>query len=319
MALSCDLGRIANLLPMHLFVSPSLDVVSSGKAIGKLVRIGAHISDSFSLDESRHQGLGWLELSNGWPDGAPLFAHSRLFPSVSVRGSAAHLSSGYLMNFGFGNCLPAAVDALQLSAKDFAAWDMSVEYFLLLEANNVAMQNLSQLQKGLSDANELARIDSITDPLTRVLNRRGFSEALIRLRATFGEFRCRLFLIDVNSFKEINDQRGHAEGDRVLKKLSRFLAGLKLGGYSIVSRFGGDEFVVFCVCRENSISSDGMHDEIERRISELSCLDGAVPFSVCAGSSPECLVREFDVEFSLMMADVMLYDRKFSAGDRSTL
>ena len=52
-----------------------------------------------------------------------------------------------------------------------------------------------------------------------------------------------MFLIDIDQFKEINDQRGHEAGDVVLKKLATISMEGKRGT-DIVARLGGDEFVV---------------------------------------------------------------------------
>lgn len=82
------------------------------------------------------------------------------------------------------------------------------------------------------------------DPLTGVFNRRGAMmriETLVRVRQAHDHW---VFVIfDVNHFKEINDQRGHPEGDRVLKNVAQILSSDLREG-DICGRWGGDEFVV---------------------------------------------------------------------------
>lgn len=82
------------------------------------------------------------------------------------------------------------------------------------------------------------------DPLTNVMNRRKF-EASVALYAVESDVKgCSLLLFDIDHFKDINDSRGHQEGDAVLKKFAVILMeAFRKTDY--IGRFGGDEFVVF--------------------------------------------------------------------------
>ena len=75
------------------------------------------------------------------------------------------------------------------------------------------------------------------DPLTEVLNRRGF----LSVMADTGPGWC-VLVVDVDDFKSVNDVLGHAMGDAVLQSVAARLAG-RLGPGAHVARFGGDEFV----------------------------------------------------------------------------
>ena len=75
------------------------------------------------------------------------------------------------------------------------------------------------------------------DPLTEVLNRRGFLAAMSDAGPGW-----RLVVVDVDDFKSVNDLLGHATGDAVLQRVARQLGDL-LGPGGVVARFGGDEFV----------------------------------------------------------------------------
>jgi diguanylate cyclase (GGDEF)-like protein len=85
---------------------------------------------------------------------------------------------------------------------------------------------------------------SLIDPLTGVMNRRGFFESGQRLlaRAHFAKEPVALVLFDLDQFKYINDQFGHAIGDEVLGAFSR-LASAQLRPYDLFARIGGEEFV----------------------------------------------------------------------------
>jgi diguanylate cyclase (GGDEF)-like protein len=86
---------------------------------------------------------------------------------------------------------------------------------------------------------------STHDPLTEVLNRRGFGEAYARARARQrrGAGTLALMAIDLDHFKAVNDQHGHVEGDRVLVKVATVIKHT-LRENDSVARFGGEEFIV---------------------------------------------------------------------------
>ena len=75
------------------------------------------------------------------------------------------------------------------------------------------------------------------DPLTEVLNRRGFLSVMADVGPGW-----RLVVVDVDDFKSVNDVLGHAVGDAVLQSVAVRLSG-RLGPGAHVARFGGDEFV----------------------------------------------------------------------------
>jgi diguanylate cyclase (GGDEF)-like protein len=86
---------------------------------------------------------------------------------------------------------------------------------------------------------------STHDPLTEVLNRRGFGEAYTKARARQrrGAGTLALMAIDLDHFKAVNDKYGHVEGDRVLVKVAGVIC-RTLRENDSVARFGGEEFIV---------------------------------------------------------------------------
>lgn len=89
---------------------------------------------------------------------------------------------------------------------------------------------------------------SVTDALTGVLNRRGFLQAanlqLLHARH-LGRMRCpaSVLLLDLDHFKRVNDDFGHAMGDAVLQGAAR-CAATAVGQTDVIARWGGEEFVV---------------------------------------------------------------------------
>ncbi|MDJ0907231.1 MAG: diguanylate cyclase [Woeseiaceae bacterium] len=84
---------------------------------------------------------------------------------------------------------------------------------------------------------------ALSDPLTGVLNRRGFArDASQRLTDSADDARGALLFIDLNDFKEINDSHGHEIGDQLLTIAAKRLK-TSLRSCDIIGRPGGDEFV----------------------------------------------------------------------------
>jgi diguanylate cyclase (GGDEF)-like protein/PAS domain S-box-containing protein len=84
-----------------------------------------------------------------------------------------------------------------------------------------------------------------TDVLTGLLNRRSFIEQADRClhKARVARQPVTVMLFDLDYFKQINDQQGHAVGDAVLRHISQ-LIGLQLRADDLLARIGGDEFAI---------------------------------------------------------------------------
>jgi diguanylate cyclase (GGDEF)-like protein len=83
-----------------------------------------------------------------------------------------------------------------------------------------------------------------TDALTGLLNRHGLREAIENWAADsrWAQRRPVVVMADLDNFKHVNDSRGHAEGDRVLREVASLL-GQTLRAHDLIARYGGDEFV----------------------------------------------------------------------------
>jgi diguanylate cyclase (GGDEF)-like protein len=113
-------------------------------------------------------------------------------------------------------------------------------------------------QSGLSDTIEQRNADlekrsldlarqAVTDPLTLLPNRKGINEHLVELLAPMEQPDSRaelaLLFLDLDEFKEVNDQHGHLAGDAVLRVVAeRLRENLPRAGFA--ARWGGDEFIV---------------------------------------------------------------------------
>lgn len=103
----------------------------------------------------------------------------------------------------------------------------------------------------LSDAKGQAEVEARTDYLTGLPNRRHFLECLTRdiAQSERHNLPLALIMIDIDYFKEVNDQYGHAAGDEVLRRISEQLQ-VHIREGDVVARMGGEEFAVACLNTE---------------------------------------------------------------------
>lgn len=103
---------------------------------------------------------------------------------------------------------------------------------------------LEQNRADLAEANRRLEALATTDPLTGLLNRRAFQDALSReiKRATRQGTPLSLAILDVDSFKQYNDDFGHVPGDEALKSIGLILRG-QARETDTVARYGGEEFI----------------------------------------------------------------------------
>ncbi|WP_275269307.1 GGDEF domain-containing protein [Pantoea ananatis] len=150
----------------------------------------------------------------------------------------------------------------------------------------------------------------MTDHLTKLQNRRGFEQltaTLIALQASHS-----VASFDIHHFKQINDQHGHDVGDLVLVTLSGLL---KKGcrTQDIISRFGGEEFVIFFT---NTTLEEAVFvsDRIRKNIADWQFpVVGRVTVSAGACSLMHC---SNDLQKALLKADEHLYRAKYGGRNR---
>lgn len=106
---------------------------------------------------------------------------------------------------------------------------------------------VTQIGVALHNADRHATVSdaAVRDPLTGLLNRRFFDEAVEAAFATARRTGSPLSLIvlDLDRFSAVNNEHGHTTGDAVLRRVARAMAGSVRTG-DVVARYGGEEFVV---------------------------------------------------------------------------
>jgi len=181
---------------------------------------------------------------------------------------------------------------------------------------------LSYLIASLADLAETQE-EARTDHLTGLANRRALSAALVAARVRDGG--AALLIVDLDRFKDINDQYGHAVGDEVLQSVAVRLRGVMPPG-GLVGRLGGDEFAVILpggsldeatrlattvveLCAQPLVTSSG-----RMRTHASVGVAAAVPGLDRDQEQPEPGSRSLSPGELLRRADAALYDAKRSGG-----
>ncbi|MDG4786461.1 EAL domain-containing protein [Micromonospora sp. WMMD1102] len=155
------------------------------------------------------------------------------------------------------------------------------------------------------------------DPLTGLPNRRALTARLSQLTGTDGRTAAALLLIDIDNFKDINDLRGHAIGDEVLRLLARLLPD-HLPAEAVLGRLGGDEFAVLLPCcdadRALAIGA-GLCDLVAH--TPLAVRGEPLRVTLSIGAAP--LDTADDDTLLLAHADLALYQAKGEGRNRARL
>ena len=153
-----------------------------------------------------------------------------------------------------------------------------------------------------------ARAD--VDPLLDILNRRGFERELKRSLAYLQRYKgeAALLFIDLDGFKAVNDQCGHAAGDALLKAVARELVG-HVRASDVVARLGGDEFGVL-LWNLGSPLAAAKARELEKLIEAVSVAHGEARLAVGASAGLVPLAVGATPEQMIDAADKAMYARK---------
>lgn len=111
------------------------------------------------------------------------------------------------------------------------------------KVNHLATE-LEQSQKevfNLQKELEKARVESLIDPLTGLLNRRGFSFELSKIITK--DINASIIILDIDHFKKINDTYGHLTGDNAIRSIAETIK-TKIHNSAIAARIGGEEFAI---------------------------------------------------------------------------
>jgi len=156
-----------------------------------------------------------------------------------------------------------------------------------------------------------------TDPLTEILNVRGFRK---RFEAEFARARrvetpLSLLIFDIDHFKHINDRHGHDVGDEAIRHVASLLVE-NCRGYDVVARLGGEEFAVL-LPETSAEQAVGVAEKLRRVVAETALVGawGRVDMTVSVGVDDLTNDEDDDFQTIFARADRRLYRAK--AGGRN--
>lgn len=208
------------------------------------------------------------------------------------------------------------IDVYNLGADDYISKPIYKEElivrisYLMTQAKN--LKTMSLRKKVLEEY-------ALFDPISKLYNRYGFKEAstIVINYAARNEHYCALILIDIDHFKNINDQFGHDSGDQCIADLGTFLRRQKRK-HDAVARWGGDEFIVLlanCSVEDADLWFDKLNLDYKSHCSKQ--VYGSVSLSGgIVMLEPEA---NADLNEQVKMADEALYQAKKNGRDGSVV
>ena len=169
---------------------------------------------------------------------------------------------------------------------------------------------------------ERARGEALLDPLTGILNRKGFDQRLQALLAeplADGASHC-LVMLDIDHFKKVNDTHGHLMGDRVIQAVGEILRASVTNAAHAAARYGGEEFAILlprtpieqCAQLAETVRTRMKAMKIRNRTTQEVLLTVTISGGVTAMQHGD------DAAALISRADAALYESKKGGRDRVT-
>jgi diguanylate cyclase (GGDEF)-like protein len=190
----------------------------------------------------------------------PLPASSHPLPGLVITGALILTVAGVLVAFMFHiirNWFRLEMARVHQALQDVIEdrYQPSAAPIAIKEAR-ILLPDIEQLALKIRQQRNKLGHQSLSDPLTGIFNRRYFDLMLAHLHEqSQRQPPSTLVTIDLNDFKYVNDEFGHAEGDRVLQQMAGYLQS-RVRATDIVARLGGDEFALLL----NNMSGDVLED-----------------------------------------------------------
>ncbi|MBO6562745.1 MAG: diguanylate cyclase [Nisaea sp.] len=175
-------------------------------------------------------------------------AHQNPAGDITVRdyvdGSRLLVKEAKTANGGIALCITIATD-LRKAEEELRQHE--IELMRSKAEIEAALEENQRLSRSLAEKVKELEVLATTDPLTKLYNRTKLEEEMgreISRAARYGEA-FGVIMMDIDHFKQVNDQFGHQTGDRVLAEVAKVLKHCSRAT-DVVGRWGGEEFLVVC-------------------------------------------------------------------------
>lgn len=203
------------------------------------------------------------------------------------------------------------------------ALETSSEIFAITKITSQAIWPAFSVGVGLfsflsftEEAQGKLKIESITDHLTGILNRRGFMDALQNKteEAWRTNQKLALILFDLDHFKIINDTYGHNAGDSVLKKCVQYTKP-RLRDCDVFGRYGGEEFAIL-LYGVDMRKAEEIAERIRLNIKEMTCTYQTEEINITASFGLTQIQESDALDNVISKVDKALYAAKNNGRDR---
>ena len=238
--------------------------------------------------------------------GKPIRTFYSLFVILLAAGLfffSQHFSSSYYL-------IPAFQNAVYLGNMVFVCVALvALTYSVEVEKMNVQTEIVNTNQKLMTLAN--------TDPLTELLNRRVMMSYIEKEKekVDLGSRTFSLIMLDVDNFKQINDEYGHDGGDFVLQKLSELIR-MSVRSHDLISRWGGDEFLILLL-ETDLRSCERVAEKLRLRVVNSPFIFHGLDIPVTITLGISVCDKNSGIGNVLRKADLALYKGKQEGKNRS--
>ncbi|MBZ5573712.1 MAG: GGDEF domain-containing protein [Acidobacteriia bacterium] len=179
----------------------------------------------------------------------------------------------------------------------------------VLEQRKNLRRTQQQLIKELIGRETAERLAAV-DPLTEAYNRRYITRAIASeaARADRHNTKFAFLMIDVDGFKQVNDSLGHLVGDRILREVADLLQ-RTLRTSDIISRYGGDEFLVLLTDADDQMAS-GAIKRLQRAVEEWNSKQPIKGYAMSISCGSAVYQSGEDLTAVLAAADQAMYGNK---------